>query len=105
MDAVFSTARYICTVAAVWVAIALVAALRAFIICDLWAWFVVPLGLPHVSVLHAYGLALFASLFVDQNLATLIIGDNEAAAVRHVAKGALGFLLIWGLAAVVATAM
>jgi hypothetical protein len=79
--------------------------LRAFIIRDLWGWFLAPLGLPEISVLHAFGLGLFASLFVDQMLATLIIGEDKTAAVRLLLQGMAGWLATWGLGALVAYMM
>jgi hypothetical protein len=88
-----------------WVIMLPLGVLRAFIIRDLWAWFIAPLGLPEISVLHAFGLGLFASLFFDQMLAVLIVGDDHAAAFRHLLQGIAGWLATWGLGAVVAWMM
>lgn len=35
---------------------------RAYVIARLWAWFVVPLGLPAIGVVPAYGLTLVAGV-------------------------------------------
>lgn len=88
-----------------WVIMLPLGILRAFIIRDLWSWFLVPLGLPEISVLHAFGLGLFASLFFDQMLAVFIIGDDHAAGFRHLLQGIAGWLATWGLGAVVAYIM
>lgn len=39
-------------------AIALVVAVRGAVVAKLWAWFVVPLGVVHLSWLHACGIAV-----------------------------------------------
>lgn len=36
------------------------AVLYAFVLRELWTWFVVPLGAPAIGMAHAYGLALLA---------------------------------------------
>src|SRR5688572_9922626 len=89
----------------VWIIMLPLGVLRAFILRDLWSWFLVPLGLPEISVLHAFGLGLFATLFVDQMLAVLIIGEDNKAAVRLFLQGIAGWLATWGLGAVVAYMM
>jgi len=89
----------------VWVVMLPLGILRAFIIRDLWGWFIAPLGLPEITVLHAFGLGLFASLFLDQMLAVLIIGNDNAAAVRHLLQGVAAWLATWGLGAIVAYMM
>ena len=44
-------------------AVALVVAFwKAFVLTIIWGWFIVPLGVPAIGVLHAYGLLLFTSL-------------------------------------------
>lgn len=37
---------------------------RAYALATLWAWFLVPLGLPVLGLAHAYGIAAFGSLAV-----------------------------------------
>ena len=36
-----------------------------YIIYLFWKWYVVPIGLPDISIAHAIGLKLFVSLFTD----------------------------------------
>lgn len=49
---------YVCVIAA----IPLIALWRGFVVHKLWTWFGVPLGLPVVSVWHAYGLSVLATV-------------------------------------------
>jgi len=37
-------------------------ALRAYVLAELWDWFVVPLGVSAITLWHAYGLAALVSL-------------------------------------------
>lgn len=36
--------------------------LHAFVLRYLWAWFVVPLGLPSIGMAHAYGISMLVGL-------------------------------------------
>lgn len=38
-------------------------AVRGWALASLWLWFVVPLGVPNISTVHAYGLSVLISLF------------------------------------------
>lgn len=37
--------------------------IQGFVISQYWSWFIVPLGLPSISIVHAFGLAAFVGLF------------------------------------------
>ncbi len=37
--------------------------MRGFVLAKLWYWFLVPFGLPAISLAHAYGLAVTVALF------------------------------------------
>src|SRR5690349_15795956 len=89
----------------VWILMLPLGILRAFIIRDLWFWFLVPLGVPAISVVHAFGIGLFASLFVDQMLAIHMVGKDEKAAMRLFLQAVAGWLATWGLGALVARMM
>lgn len=39
--------------------------LRAFVLSVLWGWFVVPLGVPEIGIIGAWGLFVTVSLFND----------------------------------------
>lgn len=43
------------------------ALLRGWVLSLLWAWFVVPLGVPPITYLHAVGISLLASLLTHKN--------------------------------------
>lgn len=38
---------------------------RGFILSCLWAWFMVPLGLPEIGVAHAIGVAFLVGMFLS----------------------------------------
>lgn len=40
--------------------------LRGFVIYKLWGWFIVPLGMQAVGILHAYGISLFVGVLMPQ---------------------------------------
>lgn len=44
--------------------------LFCLVLSQLWAWFIVPLGLPVLGAVHAYGLLLIVLLFKTRNLKT-----------------------------------
>ena len=46
--------------------IALHLCLEAFAILLLWTWFIVPLGCPSITIFHAFGMGLFATLLCHQ---------------------------------------
>ena len=92
-------------IVSVWILMLPLGILRAFIIRDLWFWFLVPLRLPEISVLHAFGIGLFTSLFTDQVLTIYLIGKDDPAALRLFLHGIAGWLMTWGLGAVLAYMM
>ena len=89
----------------VWILLLPLGILRAFIIRDLWSWFIVPLGVPEISVLHGFGIGLFATLFVDQMLTIQMMRKDDKDAIRLFLSGIAGWLATWGLGAVVASMM
>ena len=89
----------------VWVLLLPLGILRAFIIRDLWSWFIVPVGAPPISVLHAFGIGLFATLFVDQMLTIQMMRKDDKDALRLFLTGIAGWLATWGLGALTAFLM
>ena len=89
----------------VWILLLPLGILRAFIIRDLWSWFIVPLGVPEISVLHAFGIGLFTTLFVDQMLTIHMMRKDDKDALRLFLHGIAGWLATWGLGAIVASFM
>lgn len=70
------------------------------VVSDGWRWFVVPLGLPEIGVLHAWGLTALVGLMAKDL-------DGEASAtfwgvVGRLAERAFLLLLAWGLLAFIA---
>ena len=79
--------------------------LRAFVISQIWGWYMIPLfGVAALPLIYAFGLSCFVGLFNMESLGlradieaqkTLTPYENYSAQVAPF----LGFLLIWGLAA------
>lgn len=60
MSAVFKGIGVLGLAAAIIIPIAL---WQGFVIHLLWRWFVVPIGLPEIGILHAIGLSMFVAVF------------------------------------------
>lgn len=50
------------------IALPLLILLHSWALMLLWKWFLVPLGVAEVSIAHAYGLLLLASLLTHENI-------------------------------------
>lgn len=77
--------------------------LYAFVLWQLWGWFVEPLGLPAISYAHAVGLSMFG-----QWLATMVAmlpkdGPNVSWHAR--ATKVVALLIVWGVGAAAHAAM
>lgn len=76
------------------------AVIYAFVLRELWTWFVVPLGAPAVSMAHAYGLSLLARSSVWTGPETKK-DDRENKSPLAQAVGAVIFPLVaWGFGAI-----
>ena len=80
------------------------AALGGVILCDLWEWFIVPLGIPALQgIWHGAGIMLTAGLLTysarrwDENK-----GQDEDGKANwgNVIASLAGMLLIWGIGAI-----
>lgn len=75
----------------------------AFVLVQLWGWFVVPLGVVEIGLFHALGLLLVASLATYQNITNLAKSSEDTAS--QVANGIAyvivmpAFTLLFGWAA------
>lgn len=49
----------------------------AFTMQTMWGWFLVPLGLPRLSLAHAYGIDLLVSWVVSVDMDTMIMSHNH----------------------------
>lgn len=81
--------------------LALLGVASAFVARDYWNWFVSPLGVRPIGVLHAYGLILLVGLLrgVPSGDGT---NDSDSTAVL-VAKPIIGLALTWGLGWLIVT--
>ncbi|PWG03362.1 hypothetical protein [Sphingosinicella humi] len=102
MGAVVSAFHATFVLAATWLVLLPIGVLRAFIICDMWAWFVVPLGLPQIGVLHAFGLSLFIGLFMDPSLSAMLAREDKEASLQVFAQSVFGWLFTWAAGAAIA---
>lgn len=84
-------------------AIALVVAVRGGVLAKLWAWFVVPLGVAHLSWLHACGIAVTWTALAQRNDGTRSAEQLTGSRVLRNAVGSASLLAITlGVGAVVA---
>ena len=65
--------------------------LRAFVLVQLWHWFVVPLGVVSIGMAHAYGLAALVSLLNPQKIDKY---DEEEGVLRGAIKATIISLLL-----------
>ena len=74
----------------------LLALFGAFTISTLWSWFVVPFGVQTISLAHAYGLSVLASVFMSTR------GLNNTKAADTLTQGVMLniFALLFGFIAV-----
>ena len=49
----------------------------SFTVSTLWGWFIVPLGLPAISLAHSYGIMIFTGVFTTQLILSLRIKAME----------------------------
>ena len=78
--------------------------LAAYVARDLWAWFIVPLGVPSVGVAHAYGVILLARLLAPARPDDRKAGPGEMF-VRVLSLSfarVVAVLLFWGVGALMA---
>lgn len=59
------------------------ALLSAYTMKTLWWWFAVPLGLPGLSLAHAYGLDALVSWVVMTDLDNMVLGWKHPIVVKH----------------------
>ena len=65
-----------------------------YVASHMWLWFLVPLGLPPITIAHAAGLSVFFTLF---RLKYKPDSPRPANPVTHLLKSTLGLLLTTGL--------
>ena len=73
-------------------------ALRAFVLTQLWAWFVVPFGIMPITFVHAAGISLIvAFLTYESNDAD---SEDKNAWVGKLLKPIIFSLVAWGFGAI-----
>ncbi len=75
--------------------------LGATVLQDLWTWFIVPLGLPVVTKVHAYGLALAIGIFTGTPAVIAKLTMNFESKKYEWAIGTLTYLFAWGMGALI----
>jgi hypothetical protein len=71
-------------------------AFRAFIMIDLWLWFIVPLGVAEVGMAHMYGITLVGNL-----VSGLMTSSSEDKPVLEIVFTSVFIsLCFWGIAAI-----
>jgi hypothetical protein len=65
----------------------------AFVLRDLWLWFMVPLGLPALSLMHAMGLDLLGQFVVMTRMSMEY--ESTAGLPKSIVKGLFVTLFIW----------
>lgn len=68
----------------------------AFVLLQLYTWFVVPFGAPNLTLAHAYGLMLFKGL---------LLWRAQPAAENQTTSYLLTLLVAWGLGAIATSFM
>lgn len=69
-------------------------AMRGWSIMLLWAWFIVPLGVGPVGWAHAFGLSIFAAMFVREKPTE---EEGGARVLESLTKGVLGPVFVVGI--------
>lgn len=72
-----------CIVAVAMVPVGII--LRGFVLCQLWLWFLVPLGVSNIGIPHALGLTTLVGLFGMQNSNSLKKDEDVPAVLWMVA--------------------
>lgn len=101
VERVTKAVTFIFAAVAIFLLVAALGLASAFVARDYWNWFVSPLGLPRIGVLHAYGLIILVGLLRG-------VGRNEHqedadGVVWTVAKPVIGLALTWSLGWVIVT--
>jgi hypothetical protein len=71
-----------CVVALVMVPVGII--LRGFVLCQLWLWFLMPLGVKEIGMAHALGLTTLVSMFGMQSGSTVKKDDDTPLALHVV---------------------
>lgn len=71
--------------------------MRGLTLAILWSWFVVPLGVPDIRILHALGIGLMVNVFLIRMETKK--SDEDASAVALLIKAIAVYAMVIGLGA------
>lgn len=74
---------------------------RGYVLSLVWAWFVMPLGVPAIGIAHAIGLSMTIAVFAKQERETKEEKSFLVLVVRMVMKAVLVPLVVLAFAAIV----
>ena len=72
--------------------------LRGFVLCKLWLWFIVPLGLHPISYVHAMGISIIIGMLTENANAATKDHDKP---IMGILTPFIAILLAWGVGAIV----
>ena len=81
------------------VMLVLTAFVQGVVLMNLWNWFMVPLGVMKVNLAMAFGLSLTISMFID--VKSNSNSDDKSSALCDFFGTIIGYLIIWGIGAIV----
>jgi hypothetical protein len=76
--------------------------LNAYILADMWQMFIVPLGIMSITVMHAWGISLFVSMFLIGLIQPPV--DQESPVLNLITKlfnNTLASLILWGMSTII----
>lgn len=65
---------------------AISAALSAYTLMMLWSWFLVPLGVMSIGMVHAYGLSILIKYATMQGSDILVLGKNKEGSSGYISN-------------------
>lgn len=66
---------------------------QGYVLTRLWAWFVVPMGAPHLSLMSAVGASIIVNMFREKASADKETPELKKSLTDHVLQGYVGPLL------------
>lgn len=73
---------------------AISATLSAYTLMMLWTWFLVPLGVASIGMIHAYGLSILVKYATMQGSDILVVGKNKKGAVGYFSSSEISVMNI-----------
>lgn len=70
-----------------------VSLLKGLALMFMWEWFITPLGVPPISICHAFGIVNFVGIFRVSNTVEEKFGDNESSIYKN-SVSAIAYLIL-----------